>query len=88
LADRLRFDALAEIGREMKAVILAVAFALACSAAQATKGKAVKIMAILLNGEIKSAAMLIGDISSNTMMISGNFNREQAEKLADGIKSK
>ncbi|HKS42840.1 MAG TPA: hypothetical protein VJX74_19670 [Blastocatellia bacterium] len=55
---------------------------------QATKGKAGKMMAILLNGEIKSAATLIGDLSSPTLMISGNFNRAQAEKLADGIKSK
>jgi len=45
-------------------------------------------MAILLNGEVKSAATLIGDMSSNIFIISGNFNREQAEKLADGIKSK
>lgn len=56
--------------------------------AKGTKGKAGKTMAILLNGEIKSAAMLISDISSTTVMISGNFSREQAERLADGIKSK
>ena len=60
----------------------------AANLATATKGKAGKIMAILLNGEIKSAATLIGDLSSNVLVISGNFNREQAEKLADGIKSK
>ena len=55
---------------------------------KATQAKAGKTMAILLNGEIKSASMLIGDISSNTLIIEGNFNKEQAEKLADGIKSK
>ena len=55
---------------------------------RATKAKAGKTMAILLNGEIKSAAMLTGELSSNALVISGNFNREQAERLADGIKSK
>ena len=47
-----------------------------------------KPMAILLNGEIKSVATLVSELSSSSIMISGNFNREQAEKLADGIKSK
>ena len=55
---------------------------------KATKAKEGKLMAIVLNGKIKSAATLQSELSSTTMMITGNFSREQAEKLADGIKSK
>jgi preprotein translocase subunit SecD len=54
---------------------------------KATKGNAGKLMAILMNGEIKSAATIMGEISS-IFILEGNFTREQAEKLADGIKSK
>ena len=53
-----------------------------------TKAKVGKLMAILLNGETKSASTIPSEMSSTTMIITGNFSREQAEKLADGIKSK
>ncbi|MGA9769342.1 MAG: hypothetical protein WBV94_09895 [Blastocatellia bacterium] len=47
-----------------------------------------KKMAILLNGEIKSAAIVTSALSSGIIMITGNFNGEQAERLAEGIRSK
>lgn len=60
----------------------------AANLSKATKERIGKIMAVLLNGEIKSAATLNSELSSNSMILTGNFTREQAERLADAIKSK
>ena len=55
--------------------------------AKLTEQRVGKLIAVMLNGKVMSAPMVTGRISSDRIVIAGNFTKAAAEKLANGINS-